>query len=202
VIVEPNVAVHAEGTRDKILAAAREVIARKGKRGATTREIADVAGVNEATLFRHFGSKEALMLAVVQHFCGALELQDVVDHLSGTLEEELYAIAFAVMTRLMSVRDMIRWSLVEEEFDKNMFDQANWRPHTLIHGILVEYMTKRVETGDLRGDPVKLALVFLGSIFAQVIGTEKFPLAEIYGSREAALHYFVNVFLNGVRSDH
>jgi len=202
VIAEPNGAAQTEGTRDKILAAAREVIARKGKRGATTREIADVAGVNEATLFRHFGSKEALMLAVVQHFCGALELQDVVDHLSGTLEEELYAIAFAVMTRLMSVRDMIRWSLVEEEFDKNMFDQANWRPHTLIHGILVEYMTKRVEAGDLQGDPVKLALVFLGSIFAQVIGTEKFPLAEIYGSREAALQYFVNVFLNGVRSNH
>ncbi len=201
-ITEPHVATHSENTRDRILAAAREVIARKGKRGATTREIAEVAGVNEATLFRHFGSKEALLLAVVQHFCGALELQDVVDHLSGTLEEELYAIAFAVMTRLMSVRDMIRWSLVEEEFDKNMFDQANWRPHSLIHGILSEYMSKRVASGDLQGEPVKLALVFLGSIFAQVIGTEKFPIAEIYGSREAALTYFINVFLNGVRSDH
>ena len=34
-----------EETRDRIIAAARDIIARKGKRGATTREIADVAGL-------------------------------------------------------------------------------------------------------------------------------------------------------------
>ena len=66
-----------EETRERILVAAREVIGRKGKRGATTREIADVAGVNEATLFRHFGTKEALLVACAQHFCGYLELADV-----------------------------------------------------------------------------------------------------------------------------
>ena len=63
-----------EETRERILIAAREVIGRKGKRGATTREIADVAGVNEATLFRHFGTKESLLVACAQHFCGYLEL--------------------------------------------------------------------------------------------------------------------------------
>jgi AcrR family transcriptional regulator len=64
-------------TRERILVAARDVIGRKGKRGATTREIADVAGVNEATLFRHFGNKEALLVACAQHFCGYLELAGV-----------------------------------------------------------------------------------------------------------------------------
>ena len=196
----PDVNVVHTDTRERIIAAAREVIARKGKRGATTREIAEVAGVNEATIFRHFGSKETLLVAVVQHFCGALELRDVVDNVSGPMEEDLFTIGHAVMTRLMSVRDMLRWSLVEEEFDKNMFDEAKWRPHSVIHGILEEYMTRRVESGELRGEPMQLALVFLGSIFAQVIGSEKFPIEQIYGSREAALHYFVNVFLNGVRS--
>ena len=65
-----------EETRERILAAAREVIATKGKRGATTREIADVAGVNEATFFRHFGTKEALIIAVAQHFCGFVALRE------------------------------------------------------------------------------------------------------------------------------
>ena len=55
-----------EETRERILTATREIIGRKGKRGATTREIADVAGVNEATLFRHFGTKEALLVACAQ----------------------------------------------------------------------------------------------------------------------------------------
>jgi AcrR family transcriptional regulator len=35
-----------EDTRERILTATRDVIGRKGKRGATTREIAEVAGVN------------------------------------------------------------------------------------------------------------------------------------------------------------
>jgi AcrR family transcriptional regulator len=48
-----------EDTRSRILAAAREIFALKGTRGTTTREVADRAGVNEATLFRHFGTKQA-----------------------------------------------------------------------------------------------------------------------------------------------
>lgn len=48
--------------REKLLAAAASVYAESGYRGATTRRIAQEAGVNEITLFRHFGSKDALIL--------------------------------------------------------------------------------------------------------------------------------------------
>src|SRR5712671_6958296 len=48
-------------SRNEILAAAAEVFAHHGFRGSTTRRIADAAGVNEITIFRHFGSKEALL---------------------------------------------------------------------------------------------------------------------------------------------
>ena len=44
----------------------RDTFARDGIRGATTREIARKAGVNEVTLFRHFKSKEQLLRAVLQ----------------------------------------------------------------------------------------------------------------------------------------
>src|SRR5687767_5072091 len=47
--------------RDQLLDAAARVYAEAGYRGATTRRIASVAGVNEITLFRQFGSKDALM---------------------------------------------------------------------------------------------------------------------------------------------
>ncbi len=46
--------------RDKILEAAVAAYSEFGF-GATTRRVADLAGVNEVTLFRHFGSKSALM---------------------------------------------------------------------------------------------------------------------------------------------
>jgi AcrR family transcriptional regulator len=45
--------------------AARSLVARKGYRGATTREIAEAAGVNEVTLFRNFGTKERLLYEAV-----------------------------------------------------------------------------------------------------------------------------------------
>jgi AcrR family transcriptional regulator len=49
-----------------LLEAAIRVVARKGLQGATTREIAHVAGVSEMTLFRRFGSKEKLVTEVIK----------------------------------------------------------------------------------------------------------------------------------------
>ena len=58
-----------EETRARILAATREIFERNGTRGTTTREVAERAGVNEATLFRHFGSKAALIGAMREDSC-------------------------------------------------------------------------------------------------------------------------------------
>src|SRR5258708_19287405 len=48
-------------TRQRILEAAERVFSRDGFQGATTREIAREAGVNEVTLFRHFRSRDDLL---------------------------------------------------------------------------------------------------------------------------------------------
>jgi AcrR family transcriptional regulator len=52
-----------EDTRQRILLAAKQLFAEVGYSLATTRLIAEAAGVNEVTLFRHFGSKKALLIA-------------------------------------------------------------------------------------------------------------------------------------------
>ena len=54
--------------RDKLLEAAARVFAETGYRGATTRRIAHEAGVNEVTLFRHFGSKGDLIQEALHGF--------------------------------------------------------------------------------------------------------------------------------------
>ncbi len=51
---------------DRLVEAAALVFARDGLNGATTREIAHEAGVNEVTLFRKFGSKYQLLTAVLE----------------------------------------------------------------------------------------------------------------------------------------
>jgi len=63
-------------TQERLLDAAARVFARDGLQGATTREIASEAGVNEVTLFRHFHSKENLLGSVFRrgaaHYAEAL----------------------------------------------------------------------------------------------------------------------------------
>jgi len=55
-------------TAQRIVCAAAVVFAEKGFDGSTTREIADRADVNIASLHYHFGDKRALYLAVFERF--------------------------------------------------------------------------------------------------------------------------------------
>lgn len=54
-------------TRQKLIDAALDIFGRQGFDGATTRQIADRAGTNLAAIKYHFGSKEALHVAVAEH---------------------------------------------------------------------------------------------------------------------------------------
>jgi len=52
--------------KQKIAAAAEQLFAERGYDGASTHLIAKQAGVSEALIFKHFGSKEALLEAVIK----------------------------------------------------------------------------------------------------------------------------------------
>jgi AcrR family transcriptional regulator len=59
-----------EATKKTLLAAAVEVFAQRGFDGATTREVATRAGVNEGLIQRYFGGKAGLLQAIVGNMCG------------------------------------------------------------------------------------------------------------------------------------
>ena len=52
-------------TRQRLMNAALELFATQGVAETTTKQIAELAQVNEVTLFRHFGNKHGLLLAVI-----------------------------------------------------------------------------------------------------------------------------------------
>lgn len=69
-------------TKDRIIEATIELVNKKGYKGATTKEIAERAGLNEVTLFRHFGNKKGIVEAVIQKY-------GFVDLLENTIEEKV-----------------------------------------------------------------------------------------------------------------
>jgi AcrR family transcriptional regulator len=57
-----------EETEERLIRAFMELVVAHGYEGATTRAVAAAAGVNEVTLFRHFGDKETLARAAFTRF--------------------------------------------------------------------------------------------------------------------------------------
>lgn len=64
-------------TRDKILDAAMSLFSMKGYSEVTTREIAELAGVSEMTLFRCFQSKKNLTEKVFERYMQGPDFQTV-----------------------------------------------------------------------------------------------------------------------------
>jgi AcrR family transcriptional regulator len=64
-------------TRERLLEAAAQVYARRGFSGATLEEVASEAGFTKGAVYAHFGSKENLLLALVE------------EHLAGQIAEQL-----------------------------------------------------------------------------------------------------------------
>ena len=61
----------AEQRRESIIKAAIPVFAKKGFAAATTKDLANAAGVSEALLYRHFPSKESLYANIQEQICSS-----------------------------------------------------------------------------------------------------------------------------------
>ncbi len=82
----------AEATRQRILLAAVKEFAKHGYNGARVDAISRLANANPRMLYHHFGGKEALYIAVLEHVLGELRREELkldVDHvrpLSGVMQ--------------------------------------------------------------------------------------------------------------------
>jgi AcrR family transcriptional regulator len=184
-----------EETRTRILDATREIFSQKGFRGTTTREIAERAGVNEATLFRHFGNKEALIEAMFKNACSSDGnfISDFFEGASGDLAVDLKALAVAALTGMSAKRDLILIALAEEPRDPTGFNML-WKTPSLVYESLRAYFARAVEQGTISGDPAILARFFMGMMFAHIMGRCIFGTPNF----EEVADYSVGIFLNGI----
>src|SRR5579864_4625958 len=124
----PAVRVSAENRKEQILNVAMALFARQGFEGTTTRQIAEMARVNEAIIFRHFPTKEDLYWAIIEQRCQTVGrrrmIQQTLD--AGVDDVEIFAsIAEAFLrrtrqdaniTRLLLFTALERHELADEFF--------------------------------------------------------------------------------------
>jgi AcrR family transcriptional regulator len=106
-MVSLDVAKSSPSARERILCAAYELFSRRGIRAVGTDEVIERAGVARATLYRHFATKDDLVLAVLRRreelwTHGLIEAQS--EQRGTTPEERLLAI-FDVMHDWFQLRD-------------------------------------------------------------------------------------------------
>ncbi|WP_253732079.1 helix-turn-helix domain-containing protein, partial [Thermus scotoductus] len=106
-LAEPDGAAGGMDPSERLLLAALELLAERGYRGATTKEIARRVGVNEVTLFRRFGSKEALLRAALSRFIPAGFLERLPAE-EAPLEEGLKELLEAYLDLVTTPRTKVR----------------------------------------------------------------------------------------------
>ncbi|MBA2687927.1 MAG: TetR/AcrR family transcriptional regulator [Gemmatimonadaceae bacterium] len=184
-------------TRDQILSAATTVFAQHGFRGSTTRRIADAAGVNEVTIFRYFGSKDALLEEAVR-LDSTTPLGGLLPEVPANPEAELTSWAEAVRDHLHSKRSLIRKCMGEMEERPEMMLCAKQAPVRSTNNLCkyFESLRKHGFTQE-KVDPMVPAAMLMGTIFHDAMGREMMPEAMPKPQSKAVTQY-VRLLLNGL----
>ena len=181
-------------SRQKLLEAAMRVFAESGFRGATTRRIAEAAGVNEVTLFRQFKSKAALIDEVAELYARRRS-EEALPAGPVTPLKELTEWCTAHLTLLHNSRDMIRKCMAEVDISPQMAGCMRRGPD-VVHRQLRDYTEKLVRQRGLAVTPdeIRVACLMLqGSMFAETMGRDIMP--DMYPPVKRAGEAYARMFL-------
>lgn len=188
-------------TRTRLLEAATEIFARNGVAGATTREIARVAGVNEVTLFRHFQSKEQLLAAVVGQ-ATALQVEALAHQEEWTqdLHTDLTHYAWLYNTMLEEYEAMIRTFIGEAKRHPEAARRVLSEAAQPLREKLIAYLYSGIDRGTVRGDvdPKVAADLFTGMLLSGMLRRSATPTSLGY-SRESYISSCVELFVRGIQ---
>jgi AcrR family transcriptional regulator len=191
----------APATRDRILAAARELFAAHGFKGTTTAAIARQARVNEALIFRHFPAKRDLYAAILR-----AKLED--EKLAGILEaagcreippDEALRL---VGRRFIESADPVFLRLYYHSALEGHALAAEFYDHFVrrLLALVEELIRRGVREGRFRDrDPAIAAQAFTGMLRSYCLTRELFPHHALPTEDAKVADAFCDLFLEGLR---
>jgi AcrR family transcriptional regulator len=198
--------------REKIITAAMTAYAESGFQGATTRRVAEIAGVNEVTIFRNFGSKAALMDEALFRRVAELKIVDpplpLVPH---DPLEELTNWCGQFLRQMRGSRDLLRKAMGAAE--ARFHEMANgFEPARCADREVNEYVKALVRHGwvspDLLAEPnheellIASQTLLIGALWGDAMARELKDDPQIWVPETRAALRYVQVFLRALGIAH
>ncbi len=188
-------------TKTNLLEATLKLISEKGYLGATTREIAQEAGVTELTLFRHFGSKEKLFEELLNTYTFLPRLRELLPEVRDlSTSEVLIVVGERFFESLKERKSMVRIMLSEITVYPDKIREVY---NDMIQGIintLAGYFIDQQKKSTVRDIPPEMiARAFLSMIFSyfqteEIVRGRSITKSEI----DDVVRSYVDIFTNGV----
>ena len=177
-------------TRQRLLAAARELIEEGGYGSASVAAIAEHAGVAAGTLYRHFPSKEKLFLEVFRDVCAGEEraMRAAADAASPGAVDRLEAVLTTFARRALQNRPLA-WALLAEPVDP-VLDAERLAYRERYASLVAAELRAAVDAGEIPAQDVAFtAAALVGGCGEALVG----PLSSVDGSDQvvASIQTFV-----------
>jgi AcrR family transcriptional regulator len=188
--------------RSRIIEATARCYAQFGSRGATTRRIADEAGVNEITIFRHFGSKEQLLDLVTSEWAAIQEPPSLPLRPEAPVEE-ITAWVTHQHRQLTQWSPFIRRSLGESTEHPDA-SRATCESSTYSSAHLYSYVLRLQEAGLLENarvtddaDRLFACTMLTSTLFSDAVWREVMP-PMFPGTPDEAIAAYVRLFMQAI----
>ncbi|OCQ99594.1 TetR family transcriptional regulator [Nostoc sp. MBR 210] len=191
--------------RQRLIQAALELFTTQGVSSTTTRQIAEKAGVNEVTLFRHFGNKHGLLLAVLEESAAFKDLgESLVQRATppGNVYQALKDYASDSLHTLERVPEFVRSVVGEADQFPAENRRALGRGLTEANRYVAQYLATVIQQGDLNTylPAEKLASLLNGMILGYAVIEFTSEFHELWEDRNDFLENLVELFLHGAMS--
>ena len=149
-------------TSKKIMHEALKLFSEQGYYPTTTKQIAEEAGVNELTIFRHFGSKSNLFQVTTEHYV----IDSHVDYILNDTEELSFEDSIMLITERIYNLFIQNTKLykVQMKLADNEKDFIKLKLSRKLVSVLEEYFSKLKEEKRVKGEPEIMALTLINSL--------------------------------------
>jgi AcrR family transcriptional regulator len=160
-------------TRQRLLAAAQELVEAGGYGAVSVIAIAERAGVAAGTLYRHFASKEELFVEVFRHVC-AREERAMRTAAEGTVSSglagEWLQTVLATFARRALANPRLAWALIAEPVDPRV-DAERLAYRARYAALIAEGLRRGIASGELPTQDVGLtAAALVGGCGEALVG--------------------------------